>query len=127
MKQTLLMIVFLLTIALGISHLTDSKKEVEAWEETVVWNGDTLWSLASPIASESNLDTRLDYRWLDLRSKKNNIMLKVQSEFVKGMREFLYSEDFTEIHTPKLIGTASESGSEVFEVKYYKHLDICLF
>ena len=59
MKQTLLMIVFLLTIALGISHLTDSKKEVEAWEETVVWNGDTLWSLASPIASESNLDTRL--------------------------------------------------------------------
>lgn len=59
MKQTLLMIIFLLIIILSITHLTGSKKEVEAWEETVVWNGDTLWTLASPIASESNLDTRL--------------------------------------------------------------------
>ena len=74
---------------------------------------------ALPLEENANIDTRLDYRWLDLRSKKNNIMMKVQSEFVKGMREFLYSQDFTEIHTPKLIGTASESGSEVFEVEYF--------
>ena len=74
---------------------------------------------ALPLEDNANIDTRLDYRWLDLRSKKNNIMMKVQSEFVKGMREYLYSEDFTEIHTPKLIGTASESGSEVFEVDYF--------
>ena len=74
---------------------------------------------ALPLEDNANIDTRLDYRWLDLRSKKNNIMMKVQSEFVKGMREYLYSEDFTEIHTPKLIGTASESGSEVFEVEYF--------
>ena len=39
-----------------------------------------------------------------------------------GMREFLYEQDFTEIHTPKLLGTASESGSEVFEVKYFDRL-----
>lgn len=74
---------------------------------------------ALPLEDNANIDTRMDYRWLDLRSKKNNIMMKVQSEFVKGMREFLYSQDFTEIHTPKLIGTASESGSEVFEVDYF--------
>ena len=35
------------------------------------------------------------------------------------MREYLYKKDFTEIHTPKLLGAASESGSEVFEVKYF--------
>lgn len=74
---------------------------------------------ALPLEDNANIDTRLDYRWLDLRSKKNNMMMKVQSEFVRGMREFLYNEDFTEIHTPKLIGTASESGSEVFEVDYF--------
>lgn len=74
---------------------------------------------ALPLEENANLDTRLDYRWLDLRSKKNNIMLKVQSEFVKGMREYLYENNFTEIHSPKLIGAASESGSEVFEVKYF--------
>lgn len=67
----------------------------------------------------SNIDTRLDYRWIDLRSNKNNLMLKVQAAFVEGMRKYLVNNDFTEIHTPKLIGTASESGSEVFEVKYF--------
>lgn len=38
------------------------------------------------------------------------------------MREYLYQHDFMEIHTPKLIGTASESGSDVFEVKYFDRL-----
>ena len=38
------------------------------------------------------------------------------------MREYLYQNNFTEIHTPKLIGAASESGSEVFEVKYFERL-----
>jgi len=66
------------------------------------------------------IDTRMDYRFLDLRNEKNILMFKVQSAFVEGMRNFLYSREFTEIHTPKLIGTASESGSDVFEVKYFE-------
>ena len=66
-----------------------------------------------------NLDTRLDYRYIDLRSEKNILMFQIQSEMVRYMREFLYDNGFTEIHTPKLIGAASESGSEVFEVKYF--------
>ena len=72
-----------------------------------------------PLDETANIDTRLDYRWIDLRSAKNNLMLKVQSAFVDGMRSFLIKENFTEIHTPKLIATASESGSDVFEVKYF--------
>ena len=67
-----------------------------------------------------NLDTRMDNRFLDLRNEKNALIFKVQSTFVEGMREFLYKEKFQEIHTPKLIAAASESGSEVFEVKYFK-------
>ena len=74
---------------------------------------------ASPLEEGANLDTRLDYRWIDLKTEKNQLMLKIQSTLVEGMREYLYKEDFTEIHTPKLIGTASESGSEVFEVSYF--------
>ena len=74
---------------------------------------------ALPLDETASIDTRLDYRWIDLRSEKNNLMLKVQAKFVEGMREFLLNNDFTEIHTPKLIGAASESGSEVFEVKYF--------
>ena len=66
-----------------------------------------------------NIDTRLDYRWLDIRNEKNMLARQIESTFVGAMRKFLYTKDFTEIHTPKLIGAASESGSEVFPVKYF--------
>ena len=65
------------------------------------------------------LDTRLTYRNLDLRNEKNLLLFKVQTCLVNAMREYLIKENFIEIHTPKLIGTASESGSEVFELKYF--------
>ena len=68
-----------------------------------------------------NLDTRLDYRFIDLRSDKNVLLFQVQSSFIRYMREYLYHNNFTEIHTPKFIATASESGAEVFEVKYFDH------
>lgn len=76
----------------------------------------------SPIGPESNIDQRLDYRWLDLRQEKNLLLFKVQTAFANAMREFLVQKDFIEIHSPKLIATASESGSEVFEVKYFDGL-----
>ena len=66
-----------------------------------------------------NIDTRMDYRWIDLRNEKNMLVRQVESCFVEAMRDFLYENRFTEIHTPKLIGAASESGSSVFEVKYF--------
>jgi len=66
-----------------------------------------------------NLDTRLDYRFIDLRNEKNMKIFEIQSTMVRYMREYLYNHNFTEIHTPKLIGAASETGSEVFEVKYF--------
>ena len=75
---------------------------------------------ALPLENDANIDTRLNYRWIDLRSEKNNLMMKVQSKLTESFRDYLYNNDFTEIHTPKLLGAASESGSEVFEVKYFE-------
>lgn len=66
-----------------------------------------------------NLDTRLDNRFIDLRNEKNMKIFMIQSSLVEYMREYLYQNNFIEIHTPKFIGAASESGSEVFEVKYF--------
>ncbi len=66
-----------------------------------------------------NLDTRLDNRFIDLRNAKNMKIFMIQSSLVQYMREYLYNNNFMEIHTPKFIGAASESGSEVFEVKYF--------
>ncbi len=73
----------------------------------------------SPLEDNANVDTKMDYRWLDLRSEKNTLIFQIQSYMVQVMREFLYQENFMEIHTPKLIGAASESGSDVFCVKYF--------
>ena len=67
----------------------------------------------------SSIDQRIDYRWVDLRTEKNQLLFKVQTVLVGAMRDFLREKGFLEIHTPKLIGAASESGSDVFEVKYF--------
>ncbi len=74
---------------------------------------------ALPIAEDSSIDQRLDYRWVDLRTQRNQLIFQFQSYLINSMREYLIDHSFIEIHTPKLIGTASESGSEVFEVKYF--------
>ena len=65
------------------------------------------------------LNTRLNYRFLDLRNEKNLLMFKVQTCLINAMREFVINKNFIEIHTPKFIGAPSESGANVFEVKYF--------
>ena len=67
----------------------------------------------------SSIDQRIDYRWVDLRTDENQLMFKAQSVMVNAMRQFLLSKNFIEIHTPKLIATASESGADVFKVDYF--------
>ena len=74
---------------------------------------------ALPIKDDSDIDVKMDFRWIDLRRDKNQLMLKMQTTFTAALREFLVERNFVEIHTPKLIAAASESGSDVFEVKYF--------
>ena len=77
---------------------------------------------ALPIKDDSDIDVRMDYRWIDLRRDKNHLMYQMQTTLTNAMREFLVERNFVEIHTPKLIAAASESGSDVFEVKYFDGL-----
>ena len=95
----------------GMEIIPESIEVTSRSEEEIPFNFKDL--------NNVNLDTRLDYRFIDLRNDKNMLIFKIQSDITKYMRQFLYEKDFTEIHTPKLIGAASESGSEVFEVKYF--------
>ncbi|MCH5197434.1 MAG: aspartate--tRNA(Asn) ligase [Oscillospiraceae bacterium] len=76
-------------------------------------------SKKKPSIPRSDPDARQNYRWIDLRTDKNQLMFKAQTELVSAMREFLLRQSFTEIHTPKLIAAASESGAEVFKVDYF--------
>jgi len=64
-------------------------------------------------------NTRLNNRVIDLRTVANQAIFIIQSGVVNLFRDFLNANGFNEIHSPKLIGVASEGGSEVFEVKYF--------
>ncbi len=67
----------------------------------------------------SNLDKRLDYRWVDLRSQRNNLMMRVATVMGDRFREYCVKNNFIEIQGPRIISAASEGGANVFEVKYF--------
>ncbi|GHU98747.1 aspartate--tRNA(Asn) ligase [Clostridia bacterium] len=69
--------------------------------------------------NESNRDLRLDWRFLDLRSKEHQLIFKVQTTAEAAMRDFWRKNDFIEIHSPKLMGNPSESGAELFSLDYF--------
>jgi len=72
-----------------------------------------------PVTVESSLDKRMDWRYLDLRRPDRRLIFEVQSTVEYAMREHWREEGFIEIHTPKLMGSASESGAELFKVDYF--------
>ncbi|QWC00454.1 aspartate--tRNA(Asn) ligase [Mycoplasmatota bacterium] len=69
--------------------------------------------------NKSKQDLRLDNRFLDLRLDKNYLIFKGQTLAEMAMREYWIKNDFIEIHSPKILGTASETGAEVFELEYF--------
>ena len=73
-----------------------------------------------PIGENSAIETRLDWRFLDLRTPQNLLIFKIQTAAEHAMRSFWKSEEFIELHSPKFMGSASESGAELFEVKYFE-------
>ena len=73
----------------------------------------------SPIDSESSIDQRLDYRWIDLRDPKKRLIFEAQTALTQGMRNYCIEHGFIEVHCPTTIKNESESGSGVFEVKYF--------
>lgn len=62
---------------------------------------------------------RLDWRWIDLRKPQHLLTFQVWTDMEAAFREYWLKNQYIEIHSPKLIATASESGAEVFEVKYF--------
>ncbi|MBE4771212.1 aspartate--tRNA(Asn) ligase [Streptomyces caniscabiei] len=73
-----------------------------------------------PIDEQTGLEHRLDWRFLDVRRRPQaQLLFAVQTTLEQGMREYAYGHGCTEMHTPKLMGTASESGAEVFKLGYF--------
>ncbi len=68
---------------------------------------------------ETEAPTRFDYRWLDLRKPEKTKIFKVWTEFEKGWREYWDKNNYIQLYPPAFMSTPSESGADVFEVKYF--------
>jgi len=74
----------------------------------------------SPIADDTSIDKRLDWRFLDFRRPELNLMMRVQTTIEKTWREHWLENDFVEIHSPKLMASPSESHAELFKLEYFE-------
>ena len=64
-------------------------------------------------------ETRLDWRFLDLRREDNNFLFECQTYLLHVMREYWYNNNYMEIHTPKISASSAESGAEMFKLDYF--------
>ncbi|MEY4980992.1 MAG: hypothetical protein RL174_330 [Actinomycetota bacterium] len=80
----------------------------------------TLADPISPIADDTSIDKRLDWRFLDLRRSEMNLVFRIQTTIEAAWREYWLENNFTEIHSPKLMASASESNAELFKLEYFE-------
>lgn len=79
-------------------------------------------SMPLPIAKwklNTSLEAKLNYRPISLRNIRERAKFKIQEGIVRGFRDFLYQEGFTEIHTPKIGAKSAEGGANVFKLEYF--------
>jgi len=88
-------------------------------EIEVISKSETPLPLDPRGVTPANLDTRLDWRSLDLRRKENLAIFKIQAKVQDGMEEFLKKEGFMRVWTPSILGGISEGGAEVFKIDFF--------
>jgi nondiscriminating aspartyl-tRNA synthetase len=88
-----------------ITPLTDPAETppVELWRPTM----------------KAGLPAFLDNAPVTLRHPRSKATWQIASASMQGFRRALTGEGFTEIQTPKLVGTSTESGANVFTVDYF--------
>jgi len=69
---------------------------------------------------ESDFDTRLDNRHIDLRKPEKQAIFKIRNVVIESVHKYLHSQNFIEVHTPNIIPSSSEGGTEVFKLRYFE-------
>lgn len=67
----------------------------------------------------ASLENKLDWRPLTLRNEKERAVFKIQEGILQGFRGYLQQENFTEIHTPKIVYAGAEGGANIFRLDYF--------
>ncbi len=80
----------------------------------------TLADPETPIADDTSIDKRMDWRFLDIRRPEMNLVFRVQTTIENAWREYWMENGFNEIHSPKLMASPSESNAELFKLEYFE-------
>ena len=93
--------------------------EVSASRLDVISRSETPLPIDISEESTTNIDKRIDYRFLDVRRQKVQAIFKIRSRVVAATVEFFTKENFININTPKLTKSGVESGAEEFKFEYF--------
>lgn len=96
--------------------------ELEATEAEILSAPAPDTAMPLPIGKwkmNTSLETRLSLRPISLRNLRERAVFKIQEGIVRGFRDFLYQEHFTEIRTPKIVAGNAEGGANVFRLEYF--------
>tara|TARA_Y100000034_G_scaffold130294_1_gene188336 strand:- start:3026 stop:4303 length:1278 start_codon:yes stop_codon:yes gene_type:complete len=94
--------------------------EVEVLDLEVLNKAEKLPIQVNEKEGKAGIDVRLDNRSLDVRKENVGAIFKVQSTIINSFREFFYGNGFLEIQPPGIIGTSTEGGTDLFEIKYFE-------
>lgn len=94
--------------------------EIRLQDVRVLSEPDQVLPIAiSKYKMHTSLEARLAVRPVSLRNVRERAKFKIQEGIVRGFRDFLHSQGFTEIHTPKIVARGAEGGSNVFRLDYF--------
>jgi len=102
-----------------------ASKAARLGAEIVPSSIEVISKAASPLpldprgVTPTNLDTRLEWRSLELRRPETAAIFKIENALVQGFEEYLQRSGFVRAFTPSIIGGVSEGGSEVFKIDFY--------
>lgn len=94
--------------------------EISATSIKVLNRSDLPLPLGVTDKIESDLETRLNNRYLDLRKPETGIVFEAESDVLWGIRKHLNANGFVEVHTPKIVAASTEGGADLFHVKYFE-------
>jgi aspartyl-tRNA synthetase len=100
-------------------ELTIKNLEIEVNEIKILNKSAEIPIQINEKGAKTEINKRLDFRFLDVRKPKIKSIFKIQSTIINSFREFFYNRNFIEIQTPGIIATSTEGGTELFEVNYF--------
>jgi aspartyl-tRNA synthetase len=107
----------------GVCKKSDKARnnyEVIPSEFEVLSSAETPLPLGVVDKVESELETRLDNRFIDLRKQEIQAIFKIRNKVIEDIHDYLRKNNFIEVHTPNIIASSSEGGTDVFKLKYFE-------